>query len=100
MRQTAEELVPKRCGDALSGFGGWLLLLVIGQCLGVLRTIVAIANGVPGYQNVWTLRNGPTAIVGEVALFSAMLCLQLALSGTPGSTLLGDVFALLFGGML
>lgn len=61
----------------LEGFGGWLMLLAIGQSLSPLRTLVDIARSVEDYQRLITLPNGALAVYGEVALNLAFLVLQL-----------------------
>ena len=58
----------------LEGFGGWLMLLAIGQSLSPLRTLLELARSVKDYQRLITLPNGPLAVYGEAAL-------NLALSG-------------------
>lgn len=59
------------------GFGGWLMLLAIGQALSPLRTLAELGNSADGYQQLMTLSNGPLAVYGEVALNLAFLVLQL-----------------------
>ena len=61
----------------LEGFGGWLMLLAIGQSLSPLRTLVDMARSVKDYQRLITLPNGALAVYGEVALNLAFLVLQL-----------------------
>lgn len=61
----------------LVGFGGWLMLLAIGQALSPLRTLAGLGNSVEGYQQLMTLPNGPLAVYGEVALNLPFLALQL-----------------------
>ncbi|RWC55164.1 DUF2569 family protein [Mesorhizobium sp.] len=68
---------PSRNPEALVGFGGWLMLLAIGQTLSPLRTLADFANTADGYQQLMTLTNGPLAVYGEVALNLAFLALQL-----------------------
>ncbi|OBQ61129.1 DUF2569 family protein [Mesorhizobium erdmanii] len=68
---------PSRNPEALVGFGGWLMLLAIGQALSPLRTLADFANSADGYQQLMTLSNGPLAVYGEVALNLAFLALQL-----------------------
>ncbi|RWC41781.1 MAG: DUF2569 family protein [Mesorhizobium sp.] len=68
---------PSRIPGALVGFGGWLMLLAIGQTLSPLRTLADFANSADGYQQLMTLSNGPLAVYGEVALNLAFLALQL-----------------------
>jgi len=61
----------------LVGFGGWLMLLAIGQVLSPLRTLADLGNSAEGYQQLMTLPNGPLAVYGEVGLNLAFLVLQL-----------------------
>ncbi|MGX5828717.1 DUF2569 family protein [Mesorhizobium sp. 43Arga] len=61
----------------LEGFGGWLMLLAIGQSLSPLRTLLELARSVKDYQRLITLPNGPLAVYGETALNLAFLVLQL-----------------------
>lgn len=68
---------PSQNPEALVGFGGWLMLLAIGQTLSPLRTLADFANSADGYQQLMTLSNGPLAVYGEVALNLAFLALQL-----------------------
>ncbi|MFC3322979.1 DUF2569 family protein [Mesorhizobium cantuariense] len=68
---------PSQNPEALVGFGGWLMLLAIGQALSPLRTLADFANSADGYQQLMTLPNGPLAVYGELALNLAFLALQL-----------------------
>ncbi|TPM41780.1 DUF2569 family protein [Mesorhizobium sp. B2-3-4] len=68
---------PSQNAEQLVGFGGWLMLLAIGQTLSPLRTIADLANSIEGYQQLMPLPNGPVAVYGEVALNLAFLALQL-----------------------
>ncbi|TPN48795.1 MULTISPECIES: DUF2569 family protein [unclassified Mesorhizobium] len=68
---------PSQNPEALVGFGGWLMLLAIGQALSPLRTLADFANSADGYQQLMALSNGPLAVYGEVALNLAFLALQL-----------------------
>lgn len=68
---------PSQNPEALVGFGGWLMLLAIGQTLSPLRTLADFANSADGYQQLMTFSNGPLAVYGEVALNLAFLALQL-----------------------
>lgn len=63
-------------GQGLVGFGGWLMLLAIGQALSPLRTLADLGNSVDGYQKLMTLPNGAMAVYGELALNLAFLVLQ------------------------
>ncbi|MBZ9794135.1 DUF2569 family protein [Mesorhizobium sp. ES1-4] len=68
---------PSQNPEALVGFGGWLMLLAIGQTLSPLRTLADVANSADGYQQLMTLPNGSLAVYGEIALNIAFLALQL-----------------------
>ncbi len=68
---------PSQTPEALVGFGGWLMLLAIGQALSPLRTLADFANSADSYQQLMTLSIGPLAVYGEVALNLAFLALQL-----------------------
>lgn len=68
---------PSQNPEALVGFGGWLMLLAIGQALSPLRTLADLANSVEGYQQLMTLSNGPLVVYGDVAFNLAFLALQL-----------------------
>ncbi|TGQ64539.1 DUF2569 family protein [Mesorhizobium sp. M00.F.Ca.ET.186.01.1.1] len=68
---------PSEKPGALVGFGGWLMLLAIGQALSPLRTLADLANSVKGYRQLMSLPNGSMAVYGEVALNLAFLALQL-----------------------
>ncbi|TIU47290.1 MAG: DUF2569 family protein [Mesorhizobium sp.] len=68
---------PSQNPEALVGFGGWLMLLTIGQTLSPLRTLADFASSADGYQQLMILPNGSLAVYGEVALNLAFLALQL-----------------------
>lgn len=68
---------PSQNSTDLVGFGGWLLLLAIGQTLSPLRTLAEFGNSIEGYQQLMALPNGPLATYGEIALLLAFLVLQL-----------------------
>jgi len=50
------------------GFGGWLLLLAIGQTLAPLRILADLGAMTESYDVVRTLPNGVAAATGEIAL--------------------------------
>lgn len=62
----------------LVGFGGWLMLLAIGQALSSLRSLITLVASAEDYQKLMTLPNGALATYGEVALLVAFLALQVA----------------------
>lgn len=59
------------------GFGGWLMLLAIGQALSPLRTLAALGSSSDGYNQLMLVPNGPMVVYGEIALLLAFLVLQL-----------------------
>ncbi|WFP74137.1 DUF2569 family protein [Mesorhizobium sp. WSM4906] len=63
-------------GD-LVGFGGWLMLLAIGQTLAPFRTLAELFSSSEGYQQLMTLPNGPLAVCGEIVLLLGFTLLQL-----------------------
>jgi hypothetical protein len=67
---------PSQNPAGLVGFGGWLMLLAIGQALSLLGALVALGSSSDGYQQLMTLPNGTLAVYGEVALLLAFLVLQ------------------------
>ncbi|TIO10499.1 DUF2569 family protein [Mesorhizobium sp.] len=67
---------PSQNPAGLVGFGGWLMLLAIGQALSPLRTLVALGSSSDGYQQLMTLPNGTLAVYGEVALLLAFAVFQ------------------------
>ncbi|RWA76748.1 DUF2569 family protein [Mesorhizobium sp.] len=60
----------------LVGFGGWLLLLAIGQTLSPFRTLAELFSSSQGYQQLLTQPNGPLAVCGEIVLLLAFAALQ------------------------
>jgi hypothetical protein len=63
------ELAPEQ----LSGFGGWLLILAIGQCVAPLRVFVDLSGEISGYSRLATLPNGEIAAIGELFLNAVYL---------------------------
>ena len=68
---------PSRNPDSLAGFGGWLLLLAIGQTLAPFRTLADLFSSSEGYQQLLPLPNGPLAVCGEIVLSLGFTLLQL-----------------------
>ena len=60
----------------LVGFGGWLMLLAIGQVLSPFRTLAELFSSSEGYQQLMPLPNGPLAVCGEIVLLLAFAMLQ------------------------
>ncbi|TGR96207.1 hypothetical protein EN852_036910, partial [Mesorhizobium sp. M2E.F.Ca.ET.209.01.1.1] len=61
----------------LVGFGGWLMLLAIGQTLAPFRTMAELFSSSEGYRQLMTLPNGPLAVCGEIVLLLGFTLLQL-----------------------
>ena len=59
------------------GFGGWLLLPMIGVCLAPIRTLVEGATLLASYGPVLALPNGKAVVAIEVALNLGLLALQI-----------------------
>ncbi|CDX36775.1 DUF2569 family protein [Mesorhizobium sp. WSM4935] len=62
--------------EQLVGFGGWLMLLAIGQCLSPFRTLAELFSSSEGYRQLMPVPNGPLAVCGEVLLLLAFAGLQ------------------------
>lgn len=60
----------------ISGFGGWLLLLAIGQCLSPLRNLGELAAGAEGYRTAATMPNGTVLVAGEILINLAFIAFQ------------------------
>ena len=67
---------PRQNPDSLVGFGGWLMLLAIGQCLSPFRTLAELLSSSEGYHALMTLPNGALAVCGEIVLLLAFAALQ------------------------
>ncbi|KUM28415.1 hypothetical protein AU467_11285 [Mesorhizobium loti] len=67
---------PQNPGE-LVGFGGWLMLLAIGQCLAPFRTLADLYSSSEGYRQLMPLPNGPLAVCGEIVLSLGFTLLQL-----------------------
>lgn len=57
---------------SLEGFGGWLLLLAIGQVAGLLRSAITLVGEFKEYEQVLHLPQGPLLVFG-VAIFNLPL---------------------------
>jgi hypothetical protein len=55
------------------GFGGWLLLIAIGQWLGVFGALVQLLLELPGYAGQWGDPSMRRAVIGDAGLDVAML---------------------------
>ncbi|RWB18835.1 MAG: DUF2569 family protein [Mesorhizobium sp.] len=67
---------PSQNPDSLVGFGGWLMLLAIGQALSPFRTLGELFSSSEGYQQLMPLANGPLAVCGEIVLLLAFAVVQ------------------------
>jgi len=65
-------------GVGPSGFGGWLLLLAIGQTLAPLRTLSILAQSADGYRALQdsSIPNATLGIYAEVGLFTCFAAFQ------------------------
>ena len=62
------------------GFGGWLILIVIGQTLAPLRTLSNLNKNLDDYESVKLVSGGPLAVYGEVAITLAFFVLQVVVA--------------------
>ncbi|MBZ9962956.1 hypothetical protein [Mesorhizobium sp. BR1-1-2] len=63
---------PSQNPEQLAGFGGWLMLLAIGQTLAPFRTLADLFSSSEGYRQLLLLPNGPLAVCGEIVLLLAV----------------------------
>ncbi|MBB6407374.1 DUF2569 family protein [Mesorhizobium sangaii] len=68
---------PVKNPEELVGFGGWLMLLAIGQALSPLRTLASLGSSSDGYSQLMLVSNGPMVVYGEVVLLLAFMVLQI-----------------------
>ena len=61
----------------LEGFGGWLILPMIGVCLSPIRTLADAATSLASYGPVLELPNGKAVVAIEVALNLILLAVQI-----------------------
>ncbi len=59
--------------EKLEGFGGWLLLIAVGQWLSTLGTLVALLLELPGYLSQWAEPAMRRGIIGEAGLGVGLL---------------------------
>ncbi len=64
-------------GKPLEGFGGWLILPMIGVCLAPVRTLAEAATSLASYGPVLEVPNGTALVAIEVALNVVLLVLQI-----------------------
>ena len=60
------------------GFRGWLLVLALGVCLSPLRTLIEFAKEFENYGRAWTVPNGQTLVLFEVAINLGLIVLEVA----------------------
>src|SRR6266404_119619 len=65
-------------GSQPSGFGGWLILVVIGQTLAPLRLLVVMAENSEEYEKVKNIPHGSLGIIGETSLNAVFVIFVLA----------------------
>ena len=61
---------PSQNPAALVGFGGWLMLLAIGQTLSPLRSLAQLSSSMEDYQKLMTLPNGTLAALSVSVIFA------------------------------
>ncbi len=59
-------------GEKLEGIGGWLILVAIGQVLGILRSLAEFGKSLPDYEKHWNNPLMQKAIIGEIGLSAVM----------------------------
>ena len=70
-RRLARYRVPP--ASAPVGFGGWLMLLAIGQWLAVMHLLSEILRRLPLYQRAWQTPESHGEVLGEIAARAALL---------------------------
>lgn len=61
-----------------TGFGGWLVPIVIGQSIAPLRSVVTFINTLSYFRNIATLPNGIYAVSGLAFLDLGFIALEIA----------------------
>lgn len=61
-----------------SGFGGWFMLVVIGQTIAPVSTILSTALSMTAYSRMMTTSDGAIAFFGEAAFSAAFLYIQIS----------------------
>jgi hypothetical protein len=69
----ANRLRAEGTSTGLEGFGGWLLLIAIGQWLGIFGEVVQLLLELPRYASQWSVPPMRRGIIGEVGLNIALL---------------------------
>jgi hypothetical protein len=67
----------KQGAEAPEGFGGWLLLVAIGQWLGILRELVEFIGSLPTWATQWSDPILRRAASGEAALSAGLIAFML-----------------------
>jgi uncharacterized YccA/Bax inhibitor family protein len=67
----------KQAADAPEGFAGWLLLIAIGQWLGILRELVELVWALPTWASQWSDPILRRAAVGEAGLSAGLIAFML-----------------------
>ena len=67
----------KSASTGPEGFGGWLLLIAIGQWLGVFWTLAQLLLELPGYAGQLSDPSMRRAVIGEAGLDIALLAFML-----------------------
>lgn len=64
-------------GEKLEGIGGWLILVAIGQVLGIFRALAEFGKSLPDYEKHWSNPLLKNAIIGEVGLSAGMFAFMI-----------------------
>src|ERR1700741_4074869 len=62
---------------AVQGFGGWLLVLAIGQWLAAMHLLSEILRRLPLYERAWQMPESRAEALGEIAARVALLAFVL-----------------------
>jgi len=63
--------------EAPEGFGGWLLLIAVGQWLAILRQAVEFVSGLPSWMSQWGDPLLRRAVLGEAGLSAGLIAFML-----------------------
>jgi uncharacterized YccA/Bax inhibitor family protein len=63
----------KQAAEAPEGFGGWLLLIAVGQWLGILRELVEFVWALPTWTSQWSDPILRRAAIGEAGLSAGLI---------------------------
>ena len=72
-QQMAHRLRAEGTSTGLEGFGGWLLLIAVGQWLGIFGELVELLMELPRYASQWSAPSMRRGIIGEAGLNIALL---------------------------